>query len=361
MRGFWLLGVALAATSFVAGDAHALNCGPPPSQLLWSYPDAATEVVPTDAVFRAFGAAGYSTRLVFELDGREVPSSASELDVDLSSFDEAMLDNPGFLDVLRRVDYPRESAEFVPPEPLAPGEHEIVIRVLGYLESGSFEPMETHRFTVRAEEQTPPTSDVAISAVTLYTWNDRWGQPRDGEYPPPDALDGACEMPSAFSCDYGLGYWGPPGPDLIASGPATRVEMPRDKAFGTRIDVAATGPALGYLIGSEFVPAGCSAVLGGDTGVALDGDSPPSTVAYYAQAVLPTGLGEAHGFTGEVPIIEGVGTPPVYDFQDNSGWCSLAAVGAHENGSELAALALFFTGGALLRRSRRVRQSSPRA
>lgn len=363
MRGSWLLGVALGATLLTAGEAHALTCGPPPSQLLWSYPSATTEVVPTNAVFRAFGAAGYSTRIVFELDGRELPSAAAELEVD-SSYDEATRANPAFLDVARRWEYPRESAEFVPPEPLTPGEHEVVIRVLGYLESGDFELMEAHRFTVRAEEQPGSTSDVAISAVTLYSWNDRWGQPRAGEYPPPEVSDGACEIPSSVvSCAYGLGSWGPPGPDVLASGPATRVELPRHEGFGTRIDLAASGPALGYLIGSEFVPADCSAVLGGSTGVALDQDSPPSAVSFYARAVLPTGLGEPHGFTGDVSIVENSGTAPeaIPYPESHSGLCSAHAAGARTSGSDLASLALFIASTALLRRSRRALQLPPRA
>jgi hypothetical protein len=364
MRGSWLLpAFGLGAALLSASNAKALDCNPPPSYLLWSYPSSTTEVVPTDAVFRAFGYAGQI--VVLELDGREVPSSAANLEVDLNGlyllYGQETIEDPREIEFQRRYQYPLESSEFVPPEPLSPGEHEVVIRVDYYgLEPGSYETIENHRFTVRAEEQPRPASDLAISAVTTYTWNDQWGPPKVGEFPPPEALDGVCPIIAKVNeayCDYG--WWGPARLDLIESGPATRVEPPRGMQFEARVDIAASGPALGYLIGYEFVPEGCSAFLGGDTVVAWDQNQTPTAVSFYAQPVLATGLGAPHAFTGEVPIVESTGTRP--NFQDTPSWCSLAAIGARTNGSDLAALALFVTAGALLRRSRGARQLPPRS
>lgn len=350
MRGSWLLGVGLAATLFAASDARALTCAPPPSLLLWSYPDATIEVVPTDAVFRAYAPASFNTLLVFELDGRELPSSAAELEVDVTAYLEGSSGDPRDLDLARHFEYPRESAEFVPPEPLSPGEHQVVISIFGYVEPGSYELRETQRFTVRAEEQPRSASDVTISAVTLYGANYQIG-----ERTAPEAFDGACEIiSSAVACPDAFGYWGPPGPEVLEN-PATRVEIPRAVGFTTRIDLAANEPALGYVIGSQFVPASCAAIVGGDTAVPLDENA--SAFAYYAQAVLPTGLGEPHGFTGEPSIVPGIVPPrPPADAypQSTSSLCSLGAVGTRASGSDFALLAVFVAGAAGLRRSRRV-------
>jgi hypothetical protein len=354
MRGYWLLGVSLGATLISAATAHAGTCTPH-SDLLWSYPNATTEVVPTDAVFRAFGYPGgplaSTTRpIVLELDGREVPSSAAELEVDVSS--QYTDDN---IEFLRRYQHPLESSEFVPPEPLSPGEHEVVFRVLGYVfESDSYETVASYRFTVRAEEQTRPTSDVTISAVTAYIkrFLHDDGIPQS-YYPPPEALEGVCERTAkvdADDCSGFGGYWtGLPRLDLIDSGAATRVEIPLGTPFEARVDLATSGPALGYLIDSQFVLEGCSAAMDGGTGVRWDEQrSGPAAVSFYVQAVLPTGLGPPHGFTGDVPIIEVVRT---YDFQEtNSSLCSVGAAGAHTSRRDLSALALFVASATVFRR-----------
>jgi hypothetical protein len=313
-------------------------------------------VVPTDAVFRAFGYPGgpiasTTTPIGLELDGREVPSSAAELEVDVSSqYSDVNIE------FLRRYQHPLESSEFVPPEPLSPGEHEVVFRVLGYnVESDSYETMASYRFTVRAEEQPRPTSAVAISAVTAYIRqlaNDD-GIPQS-YYPPPEALEGVCgstAQVNAYDCSgFGVGYWsGPPRLDLLDSGPATRVEIPRTP-FEARVDLATSGPALGYLIDSQFVLEGCSAVMDGGTLLRLDDQQGgPSAVSFYVQAVLPTGLGPPHGFTGDVPIIEVARTYDRDYPKTTTCVCFAGAAGARASSSDLA-LALFVAGTTVLRR-----------
>lgn len=335
------------------------------ADLIWSYPDATTGVVPTDAVFRGFvqiNSGVYGSLLEVEVDGRKVPSSATGLEVDVPP--EYPDDSIEFRRLAR---YPIESSEFVPPEPLSPGEHEVVFRVLGHdYTSGGLEERASHRFTVRAEEQPQAASNVEISAVTGYTWNYASGPAQD--YPPAEALDGVCETTARlyqYDCGNYYNEWsGPPRLDLIDGSPATHVEIPPGTPFEARVDIAASGPALGYLIGSQFVLAGCSAVMHGGTSLVWDEPRvPPSAVAFYAQAVLPTGLGEPNGFTGEVPIVEGSRTRPSgSDYpQSHSGLCSVHTAGARTSGSDLAALALFVASTALLRRSRRARQFPPRA
>jgi hypothetical protein len=358
MRARWLLGVTLGATLMNAGTARAWQSSPH-AALLWSYPDGYTREVPGNAVFRAFGYRGPSARIdspiVMELDGREVPSSAANLELEGSWPDDE-------IEFQRRYQYPIESSEFVPPEPLAPGKHEVVFKVLGWdYASGGFTTVARYQFTVYAENPPNPLSgNVAITAITAYT--ESAGPGPSGPVPPHEALDDVCETTARLQHGDGNGGYqaGPPRLDLIDSGPATRVEVPPRSAFAARVDIAADGFVLGYFIDSQFVPAHCTAVI--DEGIGLEwyenSGGQPSAVSFYAQAVLPTGLGEPHGFTGEVPIIASEFARPVIpdpdpDPESTSSLCSLGAIDAHTNGSDLAALALFVSSAALLRRSRR--------
>lgn len=339
----WLLAVGLAAPLFSASLSHATTC----TSSYWYYPNLTTEVVPTDAVFRAFGEK--DVLFTFELDGRDIPSSAAELEVDASS---AGLD----IELLRRDQYPIESSEFVPPTPLSPGEHEVVFRQLRYDFSANLyrDTGISDTFIVRAEEQPRATSEVAISSVTGYIGH--------SSLVPPEAFDGVCEgiiVNRAPDCGASGPWSDSPRPDLIESGPATRVAIPPGEDFIARVDIAASGPALGILIGSQIVPADCSAVFDfGVPSLPVEAGGTPPAVSFYARAVLPTGLGPLHNFTGDVPIVEVedllVPPPPLPYPESNSSLCSLGAVGARTNGSGFAALALFVS-SALLRRARRAR------
>lgn len=362
MRVGLLLGVTLGATLMCSGPARAWQESPH-SALLWSYPDGFTSDVPANAVFRAFGYLGPDARndrpIVMELDGREVPSSAAALEIEGSWPDDE-------IEFQRRFQHPVASAEFVPPELLSPGKHEVEFKVMGWdYESGSYETVASYRFTVQADgiPPNPVNTDVAISAVTAYTQS--VGPGPSGPVPPVEALDGTCQAAAVLRHrDANGGYlWGPPRLDLIDSGPATRVEVPPRSAFAARVEIAGNDHALGYFIDSQFVPAGCSAVI--DDGIALDwneGGAQPFAVSFYAQAVLRAGLGEVHGFTGEVPMIESEFPRPFVPYPEaqstSGGACSVAAAGARTNGSALATLTLFVSSVVLFQHRRRARRLS---
>jgi hypothetical protein len=333
MRARWLLGVTLGATLMNAGTARAWQSSPH-AALLWSYPDGYTREVPGNAVFRAFGYRGPSARIdspiVMELDGREVPSSAANLELEGSWPDDE-------IEFQRRYQYPIESSEFVPPEPLAPGKHEVVFKVLGWdYASGSFTTVARYQFTVYAENPPNPLSgNVAITAITAYT--ESAGPGPSGPVPPHEALDGVCETTARLQHGDGNGGYqaGPPRLDLIDSGPATRWRSrpaPRSRR-------ASTSPRTVSCWATSSTPSSCprTAPLSSTRASAWSGTrtaagSPPIIGSEFARPVIPD---------------------PDPDPESTSSLCSLAAIGTHTNGSDLAALALFVSSAALLRRSRR--------
>jgi hypothetical protein len=350
----------LTAALLSSGLAHALQCHPPARYVGWTYPNASTTVVPTNAVFWGIG---YSNRLItLEIDGVEVPSLGEARGLSLID-DTYFSDDARVPRFQRRYDFPLETSQFVPPEPLAPGEHEIAIRALDYgLEPDTYLESEIYRFSVRAEELPPVDTDVEITSVTGYAWDYQYGSPAPDTFPPPEATDGVCGsermVHSGAYCDYGAP--GPPRADLLANVPATRITIEPGVSLTGRIDITAGGSVLGYLLDYLFVPADCSAFFASATPVAPDDAGELTARSFYVEPVLPTGLGAAHGFTGDIEIVEGIGTPPVHDFQGKPGWCSISSVGARRNDAGITELALFVGSAALLRRSRRTRQFPPR-
>jgi hypothetical protein len=343
---------SLAASLSWAGTSQADSCREP-RRILWSYPNAATTVVPTDAVFWAFG---YADRLLaIELDGEAIPSVAAAFALDVPWLPPQERSNPRMLAFQQRYEYPLETSRFVPPEPLTPGEHEVVIRSLDWgAAPGTYETTETHRYTIRAEELPPASADAAITAVTAYAWDGEFGPRATGKFPPPEAREGVCDAAlvniKIAYCSYDSSQ-GRQRTELIENLPATRLEVQPGTDVTARVDIAAQGDALGYVLNYSFIPAGCTALFTSGTNVAAEGE--PAALSFYIEPLLPTGLGPARSFTGDVELVEGKGTPePPIDFHDPPGWwCSLSTVGRRTPDRAGAACALLVALAALGRRT----------
>jgi hypothetical protein len=282
---------ALVATLVLEAPAQA-SCSAPEPGVIWTYPDAATLAVPADAVFWAVSLEGVVT---VEVDG-----------VPLTPLGTGVVDRH----------------QFASTAPLSEGEHELVARVeLAESEADRGESDERRvRFDVTSEAAT--TADLSVSSVRAYPL--RYGDetivnPPASEYDlcsePAIALHGRCD-------------------DIIPS----RL---------LRVEYQPQGTPIAYLVqGDTLVPAGCPWFWFGDSsGVS-------SSLAYVAQAVLPTGVGPSRAFSGAVEV-RGLRATAVADAptaSSSSAGCALAS--GRSARSDAAVVALAVLAGALRWRRR---------
>jgi hypothetical protein len=253
-----------------AAPAAAI-CGPAPS-VLWTYPDASTSVVP----------------------------ETTSLWVLLSRFsqDDATVTLDG--ELIRRVHAtattPLERAEYAPNEPLAAGEHELVIEAR---RPGSDE-RETRRipFVVGASSMREARAEIA--SITRYDW------------PGPGGLGYRLPEPFPPEADY-VGDCS----DRVVDTAEGCYDIIDDRAGSLRIELDSNGEAIANLVGDFLVPGDCRVFF-------------PYGYAAYDQEysmtpVLPEGALSTRSFQGEVEVVEGRST--AYDYQGPAGWCSLEVAG----------------------------------
>jgi hypothetical protein len=223
--------VAIAAAALALSPTPALaNCAFE-FRVSFSYPNEGTREVPLDAVFWAVPDDG---AVSFRLDGVE----------------------------LERLDDSEEGKfQFLPSQPLSPGMHDIEISTRTW--DNRTVDGETLRFRVNAVEQAPVEADATIEAVTYYPLVDG-----DVVYPPPEPTEERCGALATLI----------PGlcNDLI---PASL----------TRIDFSTHGNAIGYLLGRDILPPGCSTHFPYEFSAGQD-------APYSIRAILPTGLSAARVF-----------------------------------------------------------------
>lgn len=251
-----------------APSAHA-DCYAPPL-LLWTYPDEATGVVPTSSHLWVLGTSRLSYALTVTLDGeriQRVNATGSE---------------------------PLVRAEYAPNEPLAPGEHELVIELRT---SSDAEPLETRRISFVAEGSSVQEARAEVSSVTRYEWIGTDSRLRAPEpFPPEAAYDGDCTervVDTSEGCN-----------DTYWSG-----------SVGTRVELTSNGESIANLVGDLLVPGDCRVFF--PWGPAANAEDYPLT------QVMPEGVLSPRSFEGEVEVIEG-GSP--VEYQQPPGWCSLARV-----------------------------------
>jgi hypothetical protein len=223
----------------MASAAAALVLSPTPAmancafeyRVSFSYPNAETREVPLNAVFWAVPDDG---AVSFRLDGMELQQ--------LDGSDEGRF-------------------QFVPPQPLSPGMHDIEIS------SRTFDKppleVETLRFRVNAVEQAPAEADASIEAVTYYPVVDV-----DARYPPAEANEERCAALATLvpgTCN-----------DIIP-------------ASVTRVELSTQGNAIGYLLGRDILPPGCTTHFPYEFSAGQD-------APYSIRAILPTGLSAARVF-----------------------------------------------------------------
>jgi hypothetical protein len=223
--------------AMVAIAAAALALSPTPAvancafdyRVAFSYPNEGTREVPLDAVFWAVPDDG---TVSFRLDGVE----------------------------LERLDDSEEGKfQFVHAQPLSPGMHDIEISTRTF----DNQTVETLRLRVNAVEQAPVEADATIEAVRYYPLVDGYVS-----YPPPEPTEERCGALATVI----------PGlcNDLI---PASL----------TRIDFSTHGNAIGYLLGRDILPPGCSTHFPYEFSAGQD-------APYRIRAILPTGLSAARVF-----------------------------------------------------------------
>lgn len=268
---FAALGVAGAACAW-ATSASA-GCAAPEPRLMWSYPDASTEIVPTDARFFALVAPQWEGDLSLELDGQPLARVRPDSDV------------------------PLERAQFAPPSELAGGEHELTVTIRApQAASGaeaSSEPLDQHRFAFSVARQAPRTPSARIADITRY----------DARYTPgpqlpelvPDVEDPHCGgrlLDTSLVCNDGgpSGFW-------------TRVELEPLRDDGV----------LGYLVNGMLVPPDCRVFF--PYAARANGGS------FEVAAVVPTGVLPATPFEDEVVLVT---DPARHARADNaSGGCAV--------------------------------------
>jgi hypothetical protein len=279
--------LALSATLLVAEGA--LGCADMPSRWLhWSYPDATTEVVPPDAVFRAFA---YPQRLVrFELDGVSLPSTAEKQRNTAPTPAEDLNRYDNGVPFEERYEDPFGTSEFVPPEPLALGQHEVVIRVSDLRESLPPDMQETYRFHFRVEALAEATAEPSIAHVTSYSWKDDSNGAPVGFFPP--ECPGIIDIAHVYCDDTDYG---------------------RSSTF-VELQPGAPDGALGYFVGNALVPLGCSTLYRrtGDGSAASRTNRMHDGGPIQVEAILPSGLGAPRSFEGEIAVVSGMGEPRVY-------------------------------------------------
>lgn len=222
---------AIAAAALALSPTRAIaNCAFE-YRVSFSYPNEGTREVPLDAVFWAVPDDG---AVSFRLDGVELKH--------LDGTDEGKF-------------------QFVPTQPLSPGMHDIEISTRTF--DNQTLDVETLRFRVNAVEQAPVEADATIEAVTYYPVDDG-----DSRYPPPEPTEVRCGALATLI----------PGlcNDLI---PASL----------TRIDFSTHGNAIGYLLGRDILPPGCSTHFPYEFSAGQD-------APYSIRAILPTGLSAARVF-----------------------------------------------------------------
>lgn len=232
--------LASALLFTLASPARAV-CLPPDPLLIWSYPEAGSEV-PLDAHVWAL-VPDYIERLTVALDGEPLPRVVPAGERDVS---------------------PLQRAEYAPAARLAPGEHELTITI-GESEEWPF--AETYRSTFVAREQDVPGSAFAITSATEYREGPE-GNPRGA----PAQCDGQL-IDTRLPC-YDTGY-------------------PR---VHTRVTLEHDAKAIAYLVADRLVPASC------DT---FDLVGWANADELVVTAVLANGLSEPRPFEGEVARIGG--------------------------------------------------------
>ena len=197
----------------------------------FSYPNEATREVPLNAVFWAVPDDG---AVSFRLDGVELQP--------LDGGDEGKF-------------------QFVPPQPLSPGMHDIEISTRTF-DNQTLED-QTLRFRVNAVEQATVEADATIESVSYYPVVDA-----DVRYPPLEPNEERCAALATLI----------PGlcNDII---PASL----------TRIEFSTHGNPIGYLLGSDILPPACTTYFPYEF---LPGQRAP----YSIRAILPTGLSAARVF-----------------------------------------------------------------
>jgi hypothetical protein len=245
--------VAMAAAALALSPTPALaNCAFE-YRVSFSYPNEETRDVPLDAVFWAVPDDG---AVSFRLDGVELQH--------LDGSDEGKF-------------------QFVPPQPLSPGMHDVQISTSTTLDGQTLE-VETLQFRVNAIEQAPVEADATIEAVTYYPVRDG-----DTRYPPPGATEERCSALATVipgSCN-----------DII---PASL----------TRIEFSTQGNAIGYLLGRDILPPGCGSYFPYEFSAGQD-------APYSIRAILPTGLSAARVFEVDGGVVGSV-APAGFEEQASS-------------------------------------------
>jgi hypothetical protein len=285
------MGLLCAAIGVAAPSIARAACAGPSSEILWTYPDETTPSVPPDAVFWAVAHRG---DISVEVDGIALA--------------------PRERDGLGRY-------QFAPGEALTEGEHELVV----WTDTPSDTEDAANERHVRFNVVAGPASsgDVVVSSVTVYPFTPG----ASGLISPPeDEYDRECTdlaVPLEWSCnDY----------------------IPYSLA---RVAYASEGAPIAYLVqGNILVPPGCASFW---TGGAVDTDP----AAFRAAAILPTGLGEEHGFDGTIEERSLQDSYPER-FQDRqSAMCSLPTGGRPPGGVAGMTLLIAATCACAARRSKR--------
>jgi hypothetical protein len=285
-HGLAMLGIATAVVAAAAPRQALAECSEPPLGVAWSYPNSSQLVVPVGSVI--WSVSFHEVRV--ELDGVELFPVGSSL---------------------------VERAQYVPPTPLAAGEHELRwtfsegINQLG-------QSSQTLRFRASPSAALPgtatPVADAFIEAVTEYPI---LGGPDGLRSPPPEEYDRCLIAPIGLSsaCD-----------DSGGGG------------YLSRLELVGEGQPLAYLTNNSLVDARCQVSW------------QSSADEYWVAAVLPTGLGPVNTYS------EPVETRTVSLYQKERG-CALPAGGSGRGQSLAAALLALLACGAAARRGSAARRS----
>lgn len=290
--GSWLAPLALLAPLPWPASAQA-DCVGPDLAITWTYPNLSALTVPPDAVFWVVSE---SSTISASVDGVPLTPLGTSL---------------------------AGRTQFVPAEPLSEGEHEFAARAENEYApaSAGAEPYvnsDEQHIHFRVDARAAREGDVSITSVEAYELSFR-GSPPKRVNPPPEEYDGACTqlaIPLGYECnDTG-------GPPYLA-----RVAYDWSGA-----------PPLAYLVqGGWLVPPGCLSFW------ARTESSTPEE--FRVAAVLPTGLGEEHAFTGEVAVTEAEPGP----YANPPSACSIQP-GRRTSPSLLLAIAMLSALGVRLRR-----------